>query len=177
MRLIHYSKEPITEVYSSGENFVSYNFKPRGLWVSVEGEDDWPSWCKSEGFGLERFICATEVILSKNASIKYLRNEKDIDSFSKKYGIKSEITPLILAIDWEKLRPKYQGIIIAPYVWQRRLSNARWYYSWDCASGVIWDKEAVKEIKAIEPPNMNIEGEEENQHSIIQSALSSIGWE
>jgi hypothetical protein len=41
-------------------------------------------------------------------------------------------------IDWERLAKEYDGVEIAPYQWQRRLSDQRWYYSWDCASGCIW---------------------------------------
>ena len=44
----------------------------------------------------------------------------------------------------------YQGIIIAPYLWTRRHHESTgWYYSWDCASGVIWDARAIAELKPL----------------------------
>lgn len=42
---------------------------------------------------------------------------------------------------------RYDGIIIAPYVWSLRLDiDFFWYYDWDCASGVIWNSAAVSNL-------------------------------
>jgi hypothetical protein len=50
-------------------------------------------------------------------------------------------------IEWRKVAERFDGIIIAPYIWQRRLDlESSWYYSWDCASGCIWNASAVREI-------------------------------
>ena len=50
-------------------------------------------------------------------------------------------------IDWNRVAKKYQGIIITPYIWERRLTTTcTWYYGWDVASGCIWDNKAIKEI-------------------------------
>jgi len=52
-------------------------------------------------------------------------------------------------INWPAVAEKYDGIIIAPYIWQRRLSDNPdhfWYYGWDCASGCIWNTEVIEEI-------------------------------
>jgi len=47
MRLLHYSKKPITELRSVSQDDQSQRgFKPRGLWVSVEGKHDWREWVK-----------------------------------------------------------------------------------------------------------------------------------
>ncbi len=29
-----------------------------------------------------------------------------------------------------------------------------WYYGWDCASGVIWDAEAVAELRPTDAPDL-----------------------
>ena len=53
-RLLHYSSKPITAVYSvsQGPGLEHHRYdKPRGLWLSVEGEDDWRSWCEAESLG------------------------------------------------------------------------------------------------------------------------------
>ena len=52
-------------------------------------------------------------------------------------------------IAWEKVAAKYDGLIITPYIWQRRM-ELNWYYTWDCASGCIWNVRAIKDIRLIE---------------------------
>ncbi len=50
-------------------------------------------------------------------------------------------------LEWDKVKDKYQGIIIAPYQWECRLAlETCWYYGWDCASGCIWDLDCIKEF-------------------------------
>lgn len=48
-------------------------------------------------------------------------------------------------IDWASVCRAYQGIVISPYFWSRRM-GPMWYYSWDCASGVIWDADAIESV-------------------------------
>ncbi len=147
MRLIHYSDKPLTEVYSSEQPNLPY-FKPHGLWVSVEGPNDWPSWCSDEQFPLGKYT--TEITLKPNANILRIASVAEIDKFSTDYHRDSETSDWwrlvsdIYHIDWQLLPKRgYQGIIIAPYLWERRL-ELMWYYGWDCASGVIWDADAVQ---------------------------------
>lgn len=53
-------------------------------------------------------------------------------------------------IDWVKVKPLYDGIIITPYQWRCRLDpDIFWYYSWDCASGCIWNLETIETTKEI----------------------------
>jgi len=150
MRLIHYSKEPLTKVYSRPHSEESVGcYKTAGLWVSVEGPDDWVAWCRSEQWGLENLKHATEIILSPSAKILHLSSVKDIDDFSDRFCIGGP--PLWhQGIDWPTVRTLYQGLIIAPYCWSRRLADhTGWYYGWDCASGVIWDAAAVAELRPV----------------------------
>jgi hypothetical protein len=54
-------------------------------------------------------------------------------------------------IAWDRLRERYQGLIVTPYIWERRLTmgngpDAMWYYFWDCASGCIWDPAAIASV-------------------------------
>lgn len=156
-RLIHYSKEPLMRVVSAAPNdrMIGYRYgKPPGLWVSVEGEDDWLSWCQSEGFALNSFASATEIILAADARIYHLSTAGQIDTFTEQYWRDTD-PEWKSGIDWTAVRAKWQGLIIAPYCWSRRLSDhTSWYYGWDCASGVIWDASAIKELKPIEPPSL-----------------------
>ena len=51
------------------------------------------------------------------------------------------------AIDWPSVAETYTGIEICPYRRSQRMrDDARWYYTWDVASGCVWDPAAVREI-------------------------------
>lgn len=148
MELVHYSKTKLTlsSLEDRQQTMGPYQFKPIGLWVSVKGKDDWREWCKSEDFGDIDSQHEHTVSLSENANILYLKSESDIRKFTKEFrcGVQHvESYPL-----WSLVAFLYDGLIIAPYVWSCRLdSDVRWYCSWDCASGCIWNvKAAVKEF-------------------------------
>lgn len=53
-------------------------------------------------------------------------------------------------IDWPRVEADgFHGIEISPYLWKRRLEGGMWYYGWDCAAGVIWNKAAVHSVELI----------------------------
>jgi hypothetical protein len=68
-------------------------------------------------------------------------------------------------IDWPKVSERYDGVVIAPYVWSLRMGDyemiegrmrktpdsaiSDWYYPWDCASGCIWKASAIKAFDLI----------------------------
>lgn len=160
-RYIHYSKLPLGVIQSrqqmpyfgvKGEQRLLG--KPNGIWFSVENGrgDGWLDWCISEEFGLNRLKHATEFILYPDAKILRVRTEAGIDAFHQKYATTSPYPGASWdEPDWELLAKKYQGILIAPYIHSRRLDpRMMWYYGWDCASGVIWDATAIKELKVLE---------------------------
>ncbi len=154
MRLIHYSKIPLLKVESRPhEQHGAGAYKTPGLWVSVEGDDDWVAWCRSEQWSLTSFAHAAEIILHQQAAIKYLSSAKDIDLFTEEF--RDDARPVSGTVDWLAIRQNWQGLVIAPYCWERRLTNhTNWYYGWDCASGVIWDANAIAELRATTPPEM-----------------------
>lgn len=127
------------------------DYKPKGLWLSVDGPYDWKQWCDAEtysGFG----SYAHAVKLRRGAKILRLRGAQALDAFTDQYA--GEIYPgqgmggrdhRYCGIDWEAVARQHQGIIIAPYCWQRRM-DLMWYYGWDCASGCIWDADAIASI-------------------------------
>lgn len=149
MKLVHYSSKHIgtlRKVEQSGDGF-----KPRGLWVSDDDcEDNWRSWCESEQFHLEGLVVAHDVELVPNANILMLRTSGDIDAFTHEwnYNPYPEIpVRMNMYINWQAVSQVYDGMIATPYIWERRLSDAMWYYTWDCASGCIWQPRAVASIK------------------------------
>jgi hypothetical protein len=159
MRLLHYTdKEFELEPRDYDEPMLYWRAKPIGLWVSVEGERDWKSWCESEEFRLDSLAISYEVILKEDANILYLTTPEEILNLHLEYSFlrtqwkDPEGTKLCKSyeLDWKKMKKKYQGIIISPYQWDCRFHNdACWYYGWDCASGCIWDLSCIKEFRKV----------------------------
>jgi len=152
MRLLHYSDQPLESVYSVEQSGKKYGWhsgrKPVGLWVSVEGEYDWRAWCEAESFrDCDRQI-ATEVVLAHDHRVLLVSSLPAMLAFHRDYGVDGR-NNWSQVIDWPRVAQRYQGIIIAPYRWEQRLDNPcqGWYYTWDCASGCIWDAAAVAELK------------------------------
>lgn len=163
MKLVHYSASPLwpialTERIQQLGDDTDF-MKPRGLWVSDDDcEDNWRTWCIAEDFHLECLNYAHDVELNPDADGLILRSAEDIDAFTDEYHFwpYPELAPphyrSRMWIDWPRVRERYAGLIITPYIWSRRLSlgdtpDAMWYYGWDCASGCIWDTKAIASIK------------------------------
>ncbi|WP_382307357.1 hypothetical protein [Herbiconiux sp. UC225_62] len=162
MQLRHYTSAPLVF-----ERFWTYeqrkpmtHSKPRGFWVSVQGEDDWPSWCKSEGWGTERLVFEHEVTLVADANVLVIDSLDALVAFEAEWGIREEksfTSPsrafehswVDVSINWPAFAARFSGIIIAPYQWQARL-NHDWYYGWDVASGCIWDLSVIASVTVIE---------------------------
>lgn len=142
MRLLHYTKAPFT--FDREHKYDSKHWKPCGLWVSVEGEADWPSWCQGEEWGTESLAHVTEVTLEPDANILLLDSHDMLAAFDRRYGNGDQHD--CRSIRWSEVRALYGGVIIAPYQWSLRL-ELMWYYGWDCASGVIWNLSAVASTK------------------------------
>lgn len=141
--------ESVAQEQADGEPF----FKPRGLWFSVEGNDDgWKAWCEGERFGLPNLARQTEIIFHDSARILRLSSPGEIDAFTEEYGIHAGVFAQMgmrkgFVIDWSKLARTHDAIIISPYQWQRRMADhTLWYYTWDCASGCVWNADAIKEL-------------------------------
>lgn len=151
--LRHYSDRPVVldrthRYHSSIRRFD----KPLGFWVSVKGEYDWPEFCDSEGFKHERLAVEHEVRLAPQANILLIDSPGKMLSFSQEYGMQVFPSEKRNSIEWERLYAEYDGIIIAPYQWQFRHSMI-WYYSWDVASGCIWNLDM---IEAVEPTGVDV---------------------
>lgn len=144
--LVHYAAKPVTKLQLVTQISIPF-FKPHGLWLSVEGNGDgWKDWCEGEKFNLSALSYAHDVVLSPKANILRLSKADDIYSFGSEFPA-NESNSFRMHIDWPAVARKYQGIIIAPYIWEVRLEpSAGWYYAWDCASGCVWDVAAIESI-------------------------------
>jgi hypothetical protein len=83
-----------------------------------------------------------------------IKNSEEMYQFHEKY--KGDVYPgfPMVMIDWSKVAKDFDGIVITPYLWERRLDHhVNWYYGWDCASGCIWNTsviETITELKEID---------------------------
>lgn len=148
LRLSHYSWSPRVAPRTMGpasSDDRRYD-KPSGFWVSVDGPDDWPSWCREEDFRDVDAQFHHRVTLVPSAHVLLLAGYDEIQAFSRTYP-SEDMQGVQFGIDWTRVKGDYQGIIIAPYSWEARLSlDTPWYYSWDCASGCIWDAGAIAAV-------------------------------
>ena len=143
MKLLRYSAEPFEfnpkKRYRANRNGAERDHKPEGFWLSVD--EDWKRWCEGEEWGLDGLAHVTEFRLKPDAKILHIDSVKGLDEFTKRYGVQD--VHELRSIDWRPVKEAYDGIIIAPYQWERRLS-LMWYYTWDCASAVIWNLDAIE---------------------------------
>jgi hypothetical protein len=148
-KLIHFGVDHLRSVRSEkqGERRGGA-YKPNGLWISVEGGKSfgWRAWCEGERYDNLETKKQTQVVLAKNHGVLWLRTVSEMDAFTEAWsdgGYANEPR-------WSEIASRWRGIIIAPYQWSRRLArNTGWYYSWDCASGCIWDAKAIADLKPI----------------------------
>lgn len=151
--LSHFSAKPLghirdVEQPESEEGWAS-PFKPHGLWVSVDGEHDWLSWCQSEEFGIGHL--RYRIVLSEPERLLWLTTRDAVLDFTEQYDKPLEYPGYRFrkgyCIDWRRVAADWPGIIIAPYQWSLRLYElTHWYYGWDCASGCIWDANMIAEV-------------------------------
>ena len=194
MKLVHWSHKIVTEVKGSHQSEKNRGIgKPHGFWVSDEsrGAYGWRTWCRSEGFRPYGFRYEHHVELADNAKILYLRTAKDIDDFADEYKADSELNKTmaelphaewggasIYEIDWKRVAKKYHGIIITPYQWKQRLGRHMWYYSWDCASGCIWNARAIKSITMVKerkaPPKPTWQEEARDRRRLMHELNQSM---
>src|SRR5882724_6467571 len=166
---VHYSSDPTQIVFYDTDysqvkekHYDRNYFKPTGLWITPYGQDDnWFEWSKAEEFRLSELNYVHDVELAAAANILRISSVEGLDAFSQEYAmdIFQEYAMDIFAdnpylghdgkpmehwsyCDWPRLAQKYDGLMISPYQWSRRLMRGNrtdWYYSWDCDSGCIWN--------------------------------------
>ena len=136
----HMTKSPIIKINRSKKSRIHknpqlYDFKPIGFWYSFGTE--WIEWVKSEmpewmGNNLYEVKIQNKNILKINSSYHLVE-------FDNEFKVKNPINDIYCDfIDWKRVYEKYDGIEITPYNWDFRLKYM-WYYSWDVASGCIWN--------------------------------------
>ena len=154
---VHMSRGPIQKLSTFSQGV---EFKPKGLWYDCDKE--WMSWISSEMPDWVTGYNYVYTIHLNKSNILELKSEDDILNFTQEYG-----TASTNHIDWKKVSSKYAGIEICPYQWGLRMyEKTRWYYTWDVASGCIWNPSGV---------NINFIGLWSNEESRIIPKNELIG--
>ena len=159
MKLMHYAAQEVWfDPDRRYEQREPHSFgKPEGFWVSVEGEDDWPSWCRGEECFIDSLAVAHQVTLVDRPNLLIVSTPVGIDSLTATYAVQTEWERRFSwkvnnrrkwPIDWREVSRDYDGVIIAPYQWSRRMET-EWYYGWDCASGCIWNLDAIASVETV----------------------------
>lgn len=156
LTLAHYTKDP--DIIVPGTFRQEVGWKPAGLWVSVLGPYDWKWWCEAEEFMVDTLANAHRVTLSASARILHLSGAEAIRAFDRRYGIDHYYgrRASLREVNWGSVEADgYHGIVISPYCWELRLDHrVRWYYPWDCASGCIWNADAIASVALMENENV-----------------------
>lgn len=151
-KLVHYTKEPFGFPGRFRDRGAMLpQPKPTGLWISVDGYGEgWADWCRLERYRLDDLALAYEATLAADASILRLSTPDQLDEFTLQYQVEDALMRGF-EIRWDAVADLYDGIIIAPYVYERRLTrHTYWYYGWDCASGCIWNRRGIAAMTLIQ---------------------------
>jgi hypothetical protein len=146
MLLHHYSSNKINVFLSKEQPTEQKCYtRPKGLWVSVVGPRDWPSMEPGDLISQHQY----EITLAAKAKILFIDERSQLSEFTERYGLLPRGEQRIV-IDWVKVAIEHQGLVIAPYIEEYTdYPDLFWYGSWGCASGCIWNKEAIAGSKLI----------------------------
>lgn len=140
--LYHYTADPF--LFDGERRYEQEKgAKPIGFWLSAEDDSvSWKDYCKGEDFRTETLRYQTSIKLLSNANVLHIATVLELEAFNRRFSYSRRSSNYI---DWPAVASFYDGIIIAPYQWPKRLDNSCfWYYTWDCASGCIWDLAAIE---------------------------------
>ena len=139
--------------------------KPRGFWYAC-GSGWYDAGVNAEthkylySVKLKRSILTKDLSEIKKGKVLQITKQDEMRAFDKKYG-KNVISKDIyfdnyLLINWKQVKKDFAGIEICPHQIKSRFGvNGEtvdndimfWYYSWDVASGCIWDLNAIDAIE------------------------------
>ena len=150
--LIHWSAAPLGALTPTDPGLSPRLDKPHGLWFSAgDGEDGWRAWCEAEGFAMDRLSVSTEIVLGPRARVFLVSDATGLRALGDRYrrqhaaAVPGSLQCQASGPDWRRIGMEYDAVVIAPYIWECRLEeDTSWYYSWDCASGCVWNTDVVE---------------------------------
>lgn len=122
--------------------------KPTGFWYGIDNA--WIDWCESE---MPEWVTPhrykLDIDMSKVLVVDTIEKMRDMN----KHVVNTDeyFHKFNYDIDWTYFDKKgYKGIEIPRYMHELRMNHDFfWYYSWDVASGCIWDTSIIKSITKI----------------------------
>lgn len=138
---IHMSKDPIYKLEKRQYIQKSWD-KPDGFWYGFGNE--WIDWAETTGPEYKgEYVYEVDI---NGSNMLQIKNHSEIIEFTQKYKSSKQIAPgITFSIDWPRTELKYDGIEINPYIGKARTDEKTlWYYTWDIASGCIWNLDKVK---------------------------------
>jgi len=146
----HVSAKPIERLIAKPALRADHPMKPNGFWYEVDG--DWQRWCAAEeGMGWLEGRKLYELTMDPAVRLLEIRDVDDIDAFHAEYARPMYGSRYSMYAEWGRVAKQYDGIEIAPYLWERRLATEfMWYYGWDCASGVIWNMSVIDKVTPLD---------------------------
>ncbi len=145
-------------------------FKPYGLWFACG--DAWIQFITGEQYAPHEYKYLYEVKLRKK-HILTINTLAQLHNFQKQYGHAEQVKHLDYGkllferrrvyivqdyhyIDWKKVQDAgYTGVVICPFLLSKtnitteNIAQYFWYWAWDIASGVVWNKDAVKQVSLL----------------------------
>jgi len=136
------TKKPLTAlnfpVGGLPQTIVSVAGKPNGLWYGIGSS--WVDWTSYEMPGWKGdHLYSVEIDYS---NVLVLDTVEKMQKFEHQYAKEDQYG--LTSIDWSAVSTKYDGIEIPIY--QGSMRYRSWYYSWDVASGCIWNPKAIKNV-------------------------------
>lgn len=121
--------------------------KPDGLWYSCGTE--WIDWVKSNNpEWLGKYLYELRL---DTGHMLLIRSLKQFDEFASTFTKRRRrgTRSIHVDVDWPAVARKYDGIEICPFQDKRNNEKSEWYMSWDVASGAIWNKDIILDVKRV----------------------------
>lgn len=151
----HYTQKPFK--FDKNKTYSIYSQalgKPDGLWYDVDGS--WLEFCRTEFTAELKRIKHRYAIELNTRNVLKITNPDSFREFTIRYSTVRDrnmghLSPSrFFEIDWLRVQNDFAGIEIAPYLHMFRLDpKTSWYYSWDCACGIVWKISVVRSVVEI----------------------------
>lgn len=158
IKLTHWTNKEFREIMINGKgNFrplpldTKGGFKPIGFWVSVN--NSWENWLKGNWETWLKGKVCLNVEFSKEINLFIIKSKKQfLEEFKKLTGrdyLKLGFGKYMLNDFHKKLKEQYDGVWLEaePFYKHRLDLDFMYFYTWDCESICVWNKEKIKFIE------------------------------
>ena len=140
-------------------------------WISSQSRSNDGPNTKYDPRGKTDFL----IVKGDKSQILQITTLKEFEAFDRKYRTIDQFGRV--GIDWIRVAQKYSGINITPYQEEYGMKRDHWYNGWDCASQVIWDPIAIKEIRKLNLDTINFNSIRSGNLNINNINLNTINFD